>query len=129
MVQILQVKYVEGLRSFQRESIFCSKISSGGSSFIKKLVPGGTNLCVWGGGHFNHDRTLLASNPGFPFRILSRSRFSSKLRDKIRNVWVGKAKWLLKNTIMHFAFIKKVNISQMQTLSSLEMIAQDYGWK
>ena len=27
------------------------------------------------------------------------------------------------------AFIEKVNISQMQTLSSLEMIAQDYGWK
>ena len=32
---------------FQRESIFCSKISSGGYVFIKKLVPGGTNL---GGG-------------------------------------------------------------------------------
>ena len=29
---------------FQRESIFCSKISSGGSLFIKKLVPGGTNF-------------------------------------------------------------------------------------
>ena len=29
---------------FQRESIFCRKISSGGSLFIKKLVPGGTNL-------------------------------------------------------------------------------------
>ena len=43
MVQILQVKYVEGLRSFQRESIFCSKISSGGSLFIEKLVPGETN--------------------------------------------------------------------------------------
>ena len=27
---------------FQRESIFCSKISFGGSLFIKKLVPGGT---------------------------------------------------------------------------------------
>ena len=27
------------------------------------------------------------------------------------------------------AFIEKVNISQMQTLSSLEMIAQDYEWK
>ena len=25
-------------------------------------------------------------------------------------------------------FIEKVNISQMQALSSLEMIAQDYGW-
>ena len=49
MVQILQVKYVEGLRSFQRESIFCSKISSGGSLFIEKLVPGGTDF-FWGGG-------------------------------------------------------------------------------
>ena len=29
---------------FQRESIFCNKISSGGSLFIKKLVPGGTNF-------------------------------------------------------------------------------------
>ena len=29
---------------FQRESIFCSRISSGGSLFIKKLVPGGTNF-------------------------------------------------------------------------------------
>ena len=29
---------------FQRESIFCSKISSGGSLFIEKLVPGGTNF-------------------------------------------------------------------------------------
>ena len=29
---------------FQRESIFCSKICSGGSLFITKLVPGGTNF-------------------------------------------------------------------------------------
>ena len=52
MVQILQVKYVEGLRSFQRESIFCSKISSRGSLFIEKLVPGGTNFFFFflGGG-------------------------------------------------------------------------------
>ena len=35
MVQILQ-----------RESIFCNKISSWGSLFIEKLVPGGTNF--WG---------------------------------------------------------------------------------
>ena len=49
MVQILQVKYVEGLHSFQRESIFGSKISSGGSSFIEKLVPGGTNFGGGGG--------------------------------------------------------------------------------
>ena len=35
VVQILQVKYVEGLRSFQRESIFCSKISSGGPYLSK----------------------------------------------------------------------------------------------
>ena len=49
MVQILQVKYVEGLRSFQRESIFCSKISSRGSLFIQKLVPGGTNFFLGGG--------------------------------------------------------------------------------
>ena len=55
--------------------MFCSKISSGGSLFIEKLVPGGTNF---GGVHFYHDRTLLALNPGFPFRILSRSRFFSK---------------------------------------------------
>ena len=27
------------------------------------------------------------------------------------------------------AFIEKVNIGQMQTSSSLEIIAQDYGWK
>ena len=78
MVQILQVKYVEGLRSFQRESIFCSKISSRGSLFIEKLVPEGTNFFLGGGVHFYHDRTLLASNPGFPFRILSHSRFFSK---------------------------------------------------
>ena len=56
MVQILQVKYVqvkyvEGLRSFQRESIFCSKISSRGFLFIEKLVPGGTNF-LGGGGPF-----------------------------------------------------------------------------
>ena len=52
-VQILQVKYVPGstlfhlwevVQIFQRESIFCRKIGSGGSLFIKKLVPGGTNL-------------------------------------------------------------------------------------
>ena len=87
MVQILQVKYVEGLRilSFRRESIFCSKISSGGSFFIEKLVPGGTKSILGGGGHFYHDRTLLALNPGFLFQILS--RFSPKLRDKI---WNGK---------------------------------------
>ena len=29
---------------FQRESIFCDKISSGESLFIEKLVPGGTNF-------------------------------------------------------------------------------------
>ena len=34
----------EVVQIFQRESIFCSKISSGGSLFIEKLVPGGTNL-------------------------------------------------------------------------------------
>ena len=34
----------EVVQIFQRESIFCNKISSGGSLFIKKLVPGGTNL-------------------------------------------------------------------------------------
>ena len=79
MVQILQVKYVEGLRSFQRESIFCNKISSGGSLFIEKLVWG--KPILGGGGPFS----LLALNPGFPFRILSRSRFSPKLRDKIQN--------------------------------------------
>ena len=38
-----------GLRAFQRESIFCSKISSGGSSFMGKLVPGGTNFGGGGG--------------------------------------------------------------------------------
>ena len=50
MVQILQVKYVEGLRSFERESIFCSKISSRGSLFIEKLVPGGNQFGGVGGG-------------------------------------------------------------------------------
>ena len=34
----------EVVQNFQRESIFCNKISSGGSLFIKKLVPGGTNF-------------------------------------------------------------------------------------
>ena len=34
----------EVVQIFQRESIFCNKISSGGSLFIKKLVPGGTNF-------------------------------------------------------------------------------------
>ena len=43
----------EVVQIFQRESIFCSKISSGGSLFIEKLVPGGTNF---GGVHFYHDR-------------------------------------------------------------------------
>ena len=52
MVQILQVKYVEGLRSFQRESIFCSKISSRGFLLIEKLVPGGTNFGGGGGSIF-----------------------------------------------------------------------------
>ena len=78
---ILQVKYVEGLRSFHRESVFCSKISSGGSLFIEKLVTGGGGGGggpILGGVHFYHDRTLLASNPGFPLWILSRSRFFSK---------------------------------------------------
>ena len=86
MVQILQVKSVEGLRSFQRESIFCSEISSRGSLFIEKLVPGDTNF---GGVHFYHDRTLLASNPGFPFWILSRSRFFSKAVRQ-NSEWLGR---------------------------------------
>ena len=30
--------------------------------------------------------------------------------------------------IYNHAFIEKVKISQMQALSSLEVIAQDYGW-
>ena len=34
----------EVVQIFQLESIFCNKISSGGSLFIKKLVPGGTNF-------------------------------------------------------------------------------------
>ena len=34
----------EVVQIFQRESIFCNKISSGGSLFITKLVPGGTNF-------------------------------------------------------------------------------------
>ena len=104
MVQILQVKYVEGLRSFQRESIFCSKISSRGSLFIEKLVLGGTNLGR-GGVHFYHDRTRLYSlkpRLSVPDFCLT-ADFSPKLRDKIRNVWVRKAKWLLKKTIMHLS--------------------------
>ena len=80
MVQILQVKYVEGLRSFQRESVFCSKTSSGGSLFIKKFVTGGTNFR---GVHFYYDKTLLALNPGFPFWILSRDD-STGLRMEVK---------------------------------------------
>ena len=34
----------EVVQIFQTESIFCSKISSGGSLYIEKLVPGGTNF-------------------------------------------------------------------------------------
>ena len=34
----------EVVQIFQRESIFCSKVSSRGSLFIEKLVPGGTNF-------------------------------------------------------------------------------------
>ena len=34
----------EVVQIFQRESIFCGKISPGGSLFIEKLVPGGTNF-------------------------------------------------------------------------------------
>ena len=71
LVQILQVKYVPGstlfhlwevVQIFQRESIFCRKISSGGSLFIKKLVPGGTNL---GGSIFTMTRVSLASQTHF----------------------------------------------------------------
>ena len=42
----------EVVQIFQRESIFCNKISSGGSLFIEKLVPGGTNF---GGSIFTND--------------------------------------------------------------------------
>ena len=61
------MKYVPGstlfhlwevVQIFQRESIVCRKISSGGSLFIKKLVPGGTNL-EEGGVHFYHDNSLV----------------------------------------------------------------------
>ena len=45
----------EVVQIFQRESIFCNKISSGGSLFIKKLVPGGTNF---GGSIFTMTDTL-----------------------------------------------------------------------
>ena len=34
----------EVVQIFQRESIYCSKISSRGSLFIEKLVPGGANF-------------------------------------------------------------------------------------
>ncbi len=34
----------EGVQMFQRRSKFSSEISSGGSIFLDKLVPGGTNL-------------------------------------------------------------------------------------
>ena len=34
----------EVVQIFQWESIFCNKIRSGGSLFIKKLVPGGTDF-------------------------------------------------------------------------------------
>ena len=53
---------------FQRESIFCRKISSGGSLFIKKLVPGGggggTNL---GGSIFTMTVPLNCQNHVMPF--------------------------------------------------------------
>ena len=52
---------------FQRESIFCNKISSGGSLFIKKLVPGGTNF---GGSIFTMTGTLFLAR-----RIYKRKLF------------------------------------------------------
>ena len=68
-VQVLQVKYVQGLamffhlwevvQIFQRESIICSKLSSGGSLFIEKLVPGGTNF---GGSVFTMTGVLILSS-------------------------------------------------------------------
>ena len=70
LVQILQVKYVPGstlfhlwevVQIFQSESIFCRKISSGVSLFIKKLVPGGNQF---GGVHFYHDRPQVGSSKG-----------------------------------------------------------------
>ncbi len=49
MVHICAEKLVraalrEGVQMFQRRSKFSSEISSGGSIFLEKLVPGGTNL-------------------------------------------------------------------------------------
>ena len=66
LVQVLQVHEIcsrstffhlwEVVQIFQRESIFCNKISSGGSLFIEKLVPGGTNF---GGSIFTMTSTVL----------------------------------------------------------------------
>ena len=58
-----------GVQMFQRGSKFYSKISSGGSIFFEKLVPGGTNL---GGSIFAV--TYLPSGPAPPFTLLPPSR-------------------------------------------------------
>ena len=68
----------EVVQIFQRESIFCNKISSGGSLFIKKLVPGGTNF---GGSIFTMTQPivltitrLLMSGCGQSTRLLGSER-------------------------------------------------------
>ena len=64
LVQILQVKYVPGstlfhlwevVQIFQREPIFCTKISSGESLLYRKISSGGYQF--WGV-HFYHNKRL-----------------------------------------------------------------------
>ena len=58
---------------FQRESIFCRKISSGGSLFIKKLVPGGTNL----------GESIFTMTPHRPARLRSTYMCTAFLAHKV----------------------------------------------
>ena len=65
MFKVYVLSSVGGGPNFQRESIFCNKISSEGSLFIKKLVPGGNNfggsIFTMTGIHFFENATLQPS--------------------------------------------------------------------
>ncbi len=63
----------EGVQMFLRRSKFSSEISSGGSIFLEKLVPGGNQS--WGV-HFRQPLTrgfCIASSPGLPVRVFAAS--------------------------------------------------------
>ena len=65
----------EVVQIFQRKSIFHSKISSGGSLFIKRIVPGEPILGV----HFYHDSPMTDSEKRIHFQweiksVLSQSQ-------------------------------------------------------